>query len=305
MERKNMKKHIKIILPLVFAIIFILGVLWVRNGTWIENGTWERKVLEAEDKIEDSSNADVLMTNTYQKIKDTLYYVKEKDNVLLARQGGKEREICQNVSEFFIWEKRLYILDSGRGDLFWVSETGDRHIIMPYVVRAGVINDQLYIVTEEKLYYYDCDEQTGTEIADLTESEDGGVTISDTVFVNDYVVRLIPDKGIWVFSVKNRKTYMHEFPFKAGKEEFYKALGEHQGTVFLSVYRTNSEEIGSCLLTRKTNGKNGIYKYNLKTGEALKVSEQSGDGLFSIGKELYVVENGFFVKRLKKVNLKD
>lgn len=295
MSNKTVKRCIRTILFLVFAGIIVLGILWVRDNTW------EKKVLKAEDEIEDSSNTDVLMTNIYQKVKDTLYYIKEREHVLLARHGGKEKEVCQNVSEFFIWKERLYILDSDRSDLFWVSEDGDRHIVMPGVIRAGVINNQLYIVTEEELYSYDCDKQEGTRIADLTESEEGGVTISDTVFVNGYIVRLIPDKGIWVFSVKGKKICIYDFPFTVEHRGFYTTLGRHQETIFLSVYRINSEEIGTCLFTRKENEKNGIYKYNLKTGEYSKVSEQSGDDLISIGKDLYVTEKGIFIQKMSKV----
>lgn len=295
MSKKAKKRCIRAILFLVFAGIIVLGILWVRDNTW------EKKVLKAEDEIEDSSNTDVLMTNIYQKVKDTLYYIKEREHVLLARHGGKEKEVCQNVSEFFIWKERLYILDSDRSDLFWVSEDGDRHIVMPDVIRAGVINNQLYIVTEEELYSYDCDKQEGTRIADLTESEEGGVTISDTVFVNGYIVRLIPDRGIWVFSVKGKKICIYDFPFTVEHRGFYTTLGRHQETIFLSVYRTNSEEIGTCLFTRKANEKNGIYKYNLKTGEYSKVSKQSGDDLISIGKDLYVTEKGIFIQKMSKV----
>ncbi len=295
MSKKAKKRCIRAILFLVFAGIIVLGILWVRDNTW------EKKVLKVEDEIEDSSNTDVLMTNIYQKVKDTLYYIKEREHVLLARHGGKEKEVCQNVSEFFIWKERLYILDSDRSDLFWVSEDGDRHIVMPGVIRAGVINNQLFIVTEEELYYYDCDKQEGTRIADLTESEDGGVTISDTVFVNGYIVRLIPDRGVWVFAVKDRNTYMYEFPFKVETEGFYTTLGIHHGTVFLSIYQDDGSEMGSAFFTRKENEKNGIYKYNLKTGEYSKVSEQSGDDLISIGKDLYVTEKGIFIQKMSKV----
>lgn len=290
------KKYVIIILLLLFVLAVAFTVFWVRSDTW------ERRLLDAEDEITDSADADVLVTGKYQKVNGVLYYVKDSRNVLLARQEGKETEVCQNVDSFFIWKERLFVCDSKESILYWMEEDGYKHLVMPEVHCAGVINNRLYVAKWEELYYYDCDEQTGTKIADFTE-KDGGIHISDIVFVNGYVVRLIPDKGIWAFSLKDRHIYEYDFPFDIEEGGFYTTLGGHGGAIFLSVYRTDSEEMGTSLLTRKTSEMNGIYKYNLKTGAASKVSEQSGDDLFSIGKDLYVVDKGIFTQRIKKVDL--
>lgn len=239
-----------------------------------------------------------------QKENGSTYYIDIEDN-LMQETDGKEKCLIQGVSSFFVDNQDIfYIKASEKSQGVFRRRMGDEEetqVVSEDVSMFAMGSGENYACTDRRLIRFDTEwrEKDSDSLPKRFRSSDGWVSRYQAK--GDSLIFCTDNGYLYEYSLTENKMEQWEVPIQPKKTEndVITDLAMRNGELYYLSCQYTPSDVGTDddLVECK---ENGIYRMDFETKTLEKVSDSCGFMLLNLEDDLYVVNSGFFFKKLKK-----
>lgn len=239
-----------------------------------------------------------------QKENGCTYYVDIKNN-LMKKTDGKDECLIQGVCSFLVDKQDIYyIKTSQKSQGVFRRRLGDKEetqVVSEDVSMFAMGSGENYACTHRRLIRFDTEwrEKDSYSLPKRFKSSDGWVSRYQAR--GDSLIFCTNNGYLYEYSLTENKMEQWEVPIQPKKTEndVITDLAMRNGELYYLSCQYTPSDVGTDddLVECK---ENGIYRMDFETKTLEKVSDSCGFMLLNLEDDLYVVNSGFFFKKLKK-----